>query len=286
MSREVEQIHRGSTLREGAGFLVHRGFPTPELDVLDPFLLLDEMGPTEYAPGEAEGAPDHPHRGFETVTYLISGDMEHHDSHGNRGRLAPGGVQWMTAGAGVIHSEMPTAEFQRSGGLMHGFQIWVNLPRSRKMDPPRYQEIASVDPTTIAPNVMAKIISGSIGDARGVAETVAPVTIAHLELGAGSSVEIPVDPGSTVALWVFDGEIDSTGRRVKQYELALYSREGDSIALSAAGSAANCMLLTGRPLKEPVARYGPFVMNYRAEIVQAMEDFQSGRFGQIPPEIR
>lgn len=284
--RTVERVVAGRTVREGAGFLVHRPFPTPDLDMLDPFLLMDEMGPSQHGPGEAEGAPDHPHRGFETVTYLISGEMEHHDSHGHRGVLRPGGVQWMTAGSGVIHSEMPTREFQKLGGRMHGFQIWVNLPRERKMDPPRYQEIANILPVTLAPNVSARIISGTIDGHQGPADTVRPVTIAHLELGEGASADIEIGTTGTAAIWSFEGSITVADRELAQYELAILSREGERIGLSAGTNGGSAMLLMGDPLNEPVARYGPFVMNDRAGIIQAVEDFEAGRFGSIPATIR
>lgn len=283
--RTIERISDGFTTREGGGFLVHRAFPIPGLEMLDPFLLLDEMGPSEYAPGEAKGAPDHPHRGFETVTYLLEGAMEHHDSHGQSGKLRPGSVQWMTAGAGVIHSEMPTREFQQSGGRMHGFQIWVNLPRASKMMTPRYQDLESIAPVTVAPNVSAKLIAGEISGNSGPAQTVSPVTIAHLEFGAGSSAEIPLDPEAMAAVWVFDGTLTSDGKNIAQYRLGIYSSDGDGIRLEA-NDPAECLLLSGRALREPVARYGPFVMNTRAEIIEAVEDFQEGRFGGIPAEIR
>src|SRR5512140_818509 len=209
MNRPVDRITEAVTTSEGGGFIVHRPFPRHGFEQFDPFLLLDEMGPTENGPGEAVGAPDHPHRGFETVTYLLSGEMEHRDSHGNAGTLRPGGVQWMTAGAGVIHSEMPSAAFQKTGGTMHGFQIWVNLPKGEKMRPPRYQEITpeALQFEDIAPGVRLKLIGGTLGDWRGVAETFVPVTIAHIQLDAGAKATLPVPAEYDAALYVFRGSL-------------------------------------------------------------------------------
>src|ERR1041384_4809727 len=178
-SRTVAGIVTSIETLEGGGFLVRRPFPTASFSDFDPFLLLDEMGPMDVGPGEAKGAPDHPHRGFETVTYLLSGEMEHKDSRGHAGRLRPGDVQWMTAGAGVVHSEMPSAEFQRTGGRIHGFQLWVNLPRREKMTSPRYQEIPAASiPTAQTKDdlVTVRVIAGEALGARAVIETITPIT--------------------------------------------------------------------------------------------------------------
>jgi redox-sensitive bicupin YhaK (pirin superfamily) len=282
--RSVEQIIHATTQKEGGGFIVHRPFPTHDMEQFDPFLLLDEMGPTDHAPGEAMGAPDHPHRGFETVTYLLSGEMEHRDSHGNAGKLRAGGVQWMTAGSGVIHSEMPSAEFQKSGGRMHGFQIWVNLPRSEKMRAPRYQDLTpeALAFADIGDGAKLKIVAGSLGEWKGTAETFVPVTIAHLRLEAGGSATLPIPSEQRAAAYVFNGNL--TGEVEADRSDFVIFGAGDEIELRAGDSGADVLILGGRPLSEPVARYGPFVMNSRAEIYQAMDDYQAGRFGQINPE--
>lgn len=283
--RTIERISEAVTTSEGAGFIVHRPFPRHGFEQFDPFLLLDEMGPTENGPGEAVGAPDHPHRGFETVTYLLSGEMEHRDSHGNAGTLRAGGVQWMTAGAGVIHSEMPSAAFQRFGGTMHGFQIWVNLPKAEKMRAPRYQEITpeALQFEDFAPGVRLKLIGGTLGDRRGVAETVVPVTIAHLQLDAGVDAVLPLPSEYNASVYVFRGSLAADAPAPRSSFL-MYG-DGDDIAVRAGASGADVLVLAGRPLREPLARYGPFVMNDRAEIMQAIEDYEAGRFGSINPEV-
>ncbi|NWJ90774.1 pirin family protein, partial [Marine Group I thaumarchaeote] len=195
MNRSVEKIIQTIKVLEGGGFPVRRPFPTDELDQVDPFLLLDHLGPVEWGPGEAIGAPDHPHRGFETVTYLLAGETEHKDSGGHQGRLMPGDVQWMTAGSGVIHSEMPAPSFFEQGGKMHGFQIWINLPRDRKMIPPRYQDT----PAEKIPEVLledgtskVRVIAGEFQTTRAVIETNTPILYLHIKLQAGMNIVQPV----------------------------------------------------------------------------------------------
>jgi quercetin 2,3-dioxygenase len=291
--RNVEQIVKAVTTREGGGFTVHRPFPTHGMDQFDPFLLLDEMGPTEHRPGDAKGAPDHPHRGFETVTYLLSGEMEHRDSHGNAGKLRAGGVQWMTAGAGVIHSEMPSEAFQKSGGTMHGFQIWVNLPKTEKLRTPRYQDIEpeALQFVDLAEGARVKLIAGSLGEVKGHADTFVPVTIAHLQLEPGSRVTLPVDANQRAAAYVFRGSLGGDLSAARSSFVIFANEESaaggtvSDIVLEAGPEGADVLLLAGRPLREPVARYGPFVMNNRAEILQAVEDYEQGRFGSIKPEL-
>ncbi len=199
-SRSVRRVVPSIETLEGAGFLVHRPFPTRTLDHFDPFLLLDEMGPADLGPGEAKGAPDHPHRGFETVTYMLEGHMEHRDSHGNHGKLNPGDVQWMTAGAGVVHSEMPEEEFAARGGRMHGFQLWVNLPARDKMMRPRYQEVAAsripVARTEDA-SVTVKVLAGEALGARAVIDTRTPIIYLDCALSPGSSSRSPYRPNTT-----------------------------------------------------------------------------------------
>jgi len=280
-SRSVSQIVPAQVTYEGAGFLVHRPFPTPGLDQLDPFLLLDEMGPMELAPDQAKGAPDHPHRGFETVTYLLSEEMEHRDAAGNAGRLRPGDVQWMTAGAGVVHSEMPSAEFQRSGGRMHGFQLWVNLPRRDKMMAPRYQEIPRENiPTVINDAVTVRVIAGqSLGASRMINKRT-PIFYLDVSLQPGAELvqEIPTEYNAFA--YLVEGSAEIEGRTVSRAEMAILDRTGDRVRITSQ-EGARFLLIGGAPLGEPVARYGPFVMNTQGEIRQAMLDFQAGRMGEI-----
>jgi len=282
-SRSVSRVVSGFDTFEGAGFPVRRPFPTPTLSEFDPFLLLDEMGPVDYAPGEAKGAPDHPHRGFETVTYVLDGRMDHRDSKGNAGSLGPGDVQWMTAGRGVVHSEMPGAELTTRGGPMHGFQLWVNLPRRDKMMEPRYQEIpASRIPEASSPDgrVHVRVIAGEALGRRAVIETRTPIFYLHYRLAPGASVAQPAPTDHNVFAWVFSGagEFGSEKRNAGEGKMVLFAADGGEVAISTKDLPAELLLVGGVPLREPVARAGPFVMNTRAEILQAFEDFQTGRF--------
>jgi redox-sensitive bicupin YhaK (pirin superfamily) len=283
--REVSRIITARRQTEGGGFVVRRPFPTPAIDHIDPFLLLDEMGPVDYAPGESVGAPDHPHRGFETVTYMLDGEFEHEDSAGNRGSIRSGDVQWMTAGDGVIHSEMPAAWVKEQGGRVHGFQLWVNLPASKKRIAPRYQHVsAEAMPMWQSEDGGAnvKVVAGSVLGIDGGAQTHWPITYLDVELAGGARVELDIEAAQNVMVYVFGGALRAGGesRAVKDGELAL-TTSGDRLTLAATADGARALVLGGQPINEPVARYGPFVMNTREEIHQAMADYQSGRFGQI-----
>ena len=286
--RPVSRVLQAHRQEEGGGFIVRRPFPAPGLAQIDPFLLLDEMGPVEYRPGEAVGAPDHPHRGFETVTYLLEGDWEHEDSAGHRGHLGAGDVQWMTAGRGVVHSELPAARIGEQGGRVHGFQIWVNLPRRDKMMPPRYQEIPSGRlPERTSPDGLARVrlIAGEALGGKAVIETRTPVLLHDWTLSPGARVEVPVPPEFQVFAYVFAGAVRAgpERREVSDGQAALFG-PGDEVTLAVpadAGAPARLLLLGGVPLREPMARYGPFVMNTPEEIHQAIVDFQEGRLGAI-----
>jgi quercetin 2,3-dioxygenase len=288
MGRSVESVIKAHRQLEGGGFVVRRPFPTGALALVDPFLLLDEMGPADYGPGEAVGAPDHPHRGFETVTYMLEGEFEHEDSAGHRGSIRPGDVQWMTAGRGVVHSEMPTAAIREQGGRIHGFQIWVNLPARDKMMAPRYQEVpAARIPEGTSPDGRARVrvIAGEALGVRAVIDTRTPIVYQDWSLQPGAVVEQPLADGDNAIVYVFSGEAEAgTDRQViSDGELALLG-PGDGVRLAVpatARSGARLLLLAGQPLREPVARYGPFVMNTEAEIRKAMSDFRSGRLGEI-----
>ena len=281
-SREVVKIVTAHRQREGAGFVVRRPFPTAGFQNADPFLLLDEMGPVDYGPGEAVGAPDHPHRGFETVTYLLQGEAEHEDSAGHRGKLRPGDVQWMTAGRGIVHSEMPSADMQRRGGRFHGFQIWVNLPARDKLMAPRYQEIPGAGiPSARSADGLAevKVVAGEALGVRAVIETRTPISYLHWTLAPGAKIGVPLPREHAAYAYVFDGSVRVAGRQVGEGQLALLGA-GDSVALETP-ERAQLLLLSGVPLREPVVRYGPFVMNTEQEIVQAIDDYRSGRFAEI-----
>jgi redox-sensitive bicupin YhaK (pirin superfamily) len=286
--RPVSRVVPGVVTLEGGGFQVRRPFPTGALDAIDPFLLLDEMGPVEYAPGKAVGAPDHPHRGFETVTYLLAGAMRHRDSRGHAGALTPGDVQWMTAGDGVVHSEMPDPAFQKTGGRMHGFQLWVNLPRKDKRMRPRYQEIPAAgipEGASAEGKVRVRVIAGESLGKKAVIETRTPILYLHFSLEAGGRVAQPVPEGFNVFAFVVSGEgrFGKDGARGKDGDCVIFGRGGDVVIEATA--TAEVLLIGGVPLNEPIARHGPFVMNTRAEIVEAFEDFEAGRMGAIEPEV-
>ena len=286
--RPVSRVLQAQTQQEGGGFVVRRPFPVPGLVQIDPFLLLDEMGPVEYRPGEAVGAPDHPHRGFETVTYLLEGDWEHEDSAGNRGHIGPGDVQWTTAGAGVVHSELPSERIRAKGGRVHGFQIWVNLPRRDKMMAPRYQEIPSSRlPERTSDDGLARVrlLAGEALGGKAVIETRTPVLLHDWTLSPGAQVEVPVPADFQVFGYVFGGAVRAgpESREIRDGQAALFGA-GDVIRLGVPAEAkepARLLLLGGAPIGEPVARYGPFVMNSPEEIHQAIVDFQAGRLGAI-----
>ena len=271
---------------EGGGFPVRRPFPTRDLMQVDPFLLLDHLGPVAWGPGEGIGAPDHPHRGFETVTYLLSGGFQHKDSAGHAGKLGPGDVQWMTAGSGVVHSELPSNEFMRDGGVMHGFQVWVNLPARDKMIRPRYQEIPGTgipQATSVDGKVMVRVIAGeSLGQTAAI-ETRTPIYYLHFTIQPGGEIMQSIPAGFNALLYLISGAVRADKETVREGQMARLG-DGDRVWLVVAADApapADLLLLAGQPLNEPMARYGPFVMNTREEIDQAFRDYQSGRMGRI-----
>jgi len=288
-NRTVAGVVNSIETLEGGGFLVRRPFPKAAFSDFDPFLLLDEMGPMEVAPGEAKGAPDHPHRGFETVTYLLAGDMEHKDSRGHAGRLRAGDVQWMTAGAGVVHSEMPSREFAREGGLMHGLQLWVNLPQRDKMTKPRYQEIPNSQiPKAISADglVMVSVIAGEAMGEKAVIETRTPIIYLHYRIKPGGAATQAVPGAYNAFAYIVEGEglFGAEGNRAGDGQTVLFAQDGDEVTIENpvdAKATLEALLIAGVPLNEPVARYGPFVMNTQAEIRQAFEDYRLGRMGAI-----
>lgn len=288
-ARSISRVVNSIRQLEGGGFMVRRPFPISSLMQFDPFVLLDEVGPVNWKPGEAIGAPDHPHRGFETVTYLLQGYMQHKDSHGNSGKMAPGDVQWMTAGSGLVHCELPQDEFKRNGGWWHGFQIWVNLPARDKWIAPRYQEITSDKiPTaqTEDGKVTVRVIAGEALGVSAVIDTRTPIMLMHYTLQPGAQISQSVPSGYSIAAYVFkgDGIFSPDNKAYKEGSFVIFGSDGDTVALAApveATAPTDILLLGGVPLREPVARYGPFVMNTEAEIYQAIEDYQNGKMGEI-----
>ncbi len=288
LERPVVTVVDSVRTLEGGGFPVRRPFPTRDLMQFDPFLLLDHLGPVTWGPGEGIGAPDHPHRGFETVTYLLSGGFQHKDSAGRHGKLTPGDVQWMTAGRGVVHSELPSDEFMRDGGVMHGFQIWVNLPARDKMMAPRYQEIPSSGipvATSADGKVTVRVIAGQSLGQSAVIETRTPIYYLHFTIQPGGAVVQDIPAGYNALVYLISGavQIGAEKKTAREGQMAQLG-DGDRVRLAVASDAtapADFLLLAGQPLNEPVARYGPFVMNTREEIEQAFRDCQSGRMGSI-----
>ena len=289
-ARPVQSIVTAQSTFEGGGFPVHRPFPQPgaDLGATDPFLMLDEMGPIHYGPGEAKGAPDHPHRGFETVTYLFDGEMEHRDSTGGGGLLRGGDTQWMTAGAGLVHSEEPTEAMLRDGGLMHGLQLWVNLPRADKLTPPRYQDLSG-DKLTIARShddkVLLRLVAGDLGGQTGPGSTHTPIVYAHATIEAGGRLALDWPAEYNGLVYVLRGHVrvGDDARSIGAQQLVVLGRDGDAVVLQA-DEPADVVLLGGLPLHEPVAWYGPFVMNTKQEIVDSLELFEKGELGSIPPK--
>jgi hypothetical protein len=290
--RSIRMVVRAIESTEGGGFHVRRPFPARALDHVDPFLLVDEMGPSEYGPREAKGAPDHPHRGFETVTYLLSGEMVHRDSHGHWGRLGPGDVQWMTAGAGVVHSEMPGALLLAEGGRMHGFQIWVNLPAREKRVRPRYQDVRAEQipiGRTADGLATARVVAGEALGASAATQTHTPILFLHVSVASGGRVVQPVPDGWNALAYVFDGaaRVGAGEQPLRSGELAVFQAAGGPVLLAsdAAAGQAEILLLAGEPIREPIARYGPFVMNTEEEIREAIRDYRAGRMGEIAPDV-
>ncbi len=283
--REVSEVVTAHRQIEGGGFVVRRPFPTIGRVQVDPFLLLDELGPVDYAPGEAIGAPDHPHRGFETVSYILEGELEHEDSAGHRGVLFAGDVQWMTAGAGIVHSEMPSRRLRDEGGRVHGFQIWVNLPARLKLSRPRYQEVPGASmPRAVSEDGLARVtvVAGSALGAKAVIDTNTPIVFQDWSLSSGADVVTELAADHTGILYVFEGDVSvgDGATVVRDGQLAVLG-PGDAVRLRGEGQGGRLLLLGGVPLGERVVRHGPFVMNDERELVQAFHDYQSGRMGEI-----
>jgi len=291
VARRVRSITTAPHGLEGEGFPVRRAFAGVHSRDLDPFIHLDQMGEVDYAAGEPKGTPWHPHRGFETVTYLLDGAMAHQDSHGGGGLISDGATQWMTAGGGILHIETPPEQLVISGGLFHGFQLWVNLPAKDKMIAPAYQGLEAGDVTLLSSadgGALIRLIAGPLGEHRGPGSTHTPITLAHATVAPGAELTLPWPAEYNALLYVLSGagNVGADHAPIEVGQLAVHG-PGESITVRAGAGdsrspALDVLLLGGQPIGEPVAQYGPFVMNTRQELAQAMADFQAGRLGVIP----
>ena len=290
--RPVRSVTTAPTGYEGEGFPVRRAFAGVDLRDLDPFIHMDQMGEVEYAPGEPKGTPWHPHRGFETVTYIIDGVFDHRDSHGGGGSITDGDTQWMTAGSGLLHIETPPEWLVQKGGLFHGIQLWVNLPRAEKLVAPRYQDLRAGRLGTLTTDdagALVRVIAGDVAGHAGPGSTHTPISLVHATLAPGARLALPwsVDFNALVYVLNGNGAVGAEQRPVTTGQLAVLGA-GDFVTVQAAtrqesrSPELDVLVLGGRPIREPVAWAGPFVMNSRAEVMQAYEDFQKGRMGQIP----
>ena len=277
---------------EGEGFPVRRAFAGVDLATLDPFVHMDQMGEVYYGPGEPKGTPWHPHRGFETVTYMIDGIFQHQDSNGGGGLITDGDTQWMTAGRGVLHIEAPPEEVVMRGGLFHGFQLWVNLPAKLKWSPARYQDIRGRAVTLLSSpdgGALLRVIAGEIAGHEGPGVTYTPISLLHATLAPGAQLRLPWRPDFNALVYVLagSGSVGTQRRPVRLGQLVTFG-PGDVVTVAADARQENrtpqldVLILGGQPIREPVAAYGPFVMNTRAELIQAFEDYQAGRLGTIP----
>jgi len=294
VERPVSSVTTAPSGFEGEGFPVRRAFAGVDLAALDPFIHMDQMGEVEYAPGEPKGTPWHPHRGFETVTYIMDGTFVHQDSHGGGGVITDGDTQWMTAGSGLLHIERPPEELVVSGGLFHGIQLWVNLPRRLKMTDPRYQDIRGGQVSLLSSHdggTLLRVIAGELDGHDGPGITHTPISLVHATLAPGAELRLPWrrDFNALVYVLAGAGTVGAERRPVRMGQLAVFGA-GESLSVTANASQESrsphleILVLGGQPIREPVAAYGPFVMNTRDELVQAFEDYQAGRLGTIPSE--
>ena len=290
--RRVREVVLAPEGLEGEGFPVRRAFAGVDLADLDPFIHMDQMGEVEYAPGEPKGTPWHPHRGFETVTYMLDGVFEHQDSNGGGGVITNGDTQWMTAGAGILHIEKPPERLVASGGLFHGIQLWVNLPKAQKWEDPRYQDLRGDEVALLASpdaGALVRVIAGELAGTPGPGRTHTPITMVHATVSPGARLDLPwrADFNALAYVLAGAGTAGPEGRPIARGQLAVFEA-GDALRLEAAPGQESrapeleVLVLGGRPIREPVAWYGPFVMNTRDELLEAFEDYQAGRLGTIP----
>ncbi|HSJ19042.1 MAG TPA: pirin family protein [Nocardioidaceae bacterium] len=290
--RPVVQVTDAPRGFEGEGFPVRRAFAGVGLTLLDPFIHMDQMGEVEYAPGEPKGTPWHPHRGFETVTYMLDGLLDHQDSNGGGGSITDGDTQWMTAGSGLLHIEAPPEWLVQKGGLFHGVQLWVNLPRTQKMTAPRYQDLRAGQVglvTSSDAGSLVRIIAGDVAGQHGPGVTQTPMAMVHATVQPSAALDLPWDPEFNALVYVLSGEgtVGVERRPIRTGNLAVLGR-GDFVSLAAnraqesRSPALDVLVIGGRPIREPLAWAGPFVMNTKTEVLAAFEDFQAGRLGRIP----
>jgi redox-sensitive bicupin YhaK (pirin superfamily) len=291
--RQVRHVSTAPRGFEGEGFPVRRAFAGIDLRDLDPFIHMDQIGEVEYAPGEPKGTPWHPHRGFETVTYIIDGQLRHEDSTGGGGLIADGDTQWMTAGSGILHIETPPDELVMAGGLFHGLQLWVNLPKAEKLIDPRYQDLRGEEVVLLASGdggALVRLIAGRLAGATGPGSTRTPITMVHATVSPGAELVLPwpIEFNGLAYALAGQGTIGPERRPLETGQLAVLGA-GEAIVARASASqhgpaqALELLVLGGRPIREPVAWMGPFVMSNKAEIQQALDDFQAGRLGRVPP---
>jgi redox-sensitive bicupin YhaK (pirin superfamily) len=292
--RGVKSITDAPSGFEGEGFPVRRAFAGASLADLDPFIHMDQMGEVEYAPGEPKGTPWHPHRGFETVTYMIDGAMQHQDSIGGGGLITNGATQWMTAGSGILHIERPPEQLIASGGLFHGIQLWVNLPAVEKWVDPRYQDLEAEDSLLLTSpdgGALVRVIAGDVAGQRGPGATHTPISLVHATVVPGAELVLPWPSRFNALVYVLsgDGTVGPDARPIHSGQLVVHG-PGDAIELTANRTqdsrhpALDVLILGGQPIREPVAANGPFVMNTKAELMQAFEDYQAGRLGTVPAD--
>ena len=290
--RSVWQLTTAPQGYEGEGFPVRRAFAGIDLQHLDPFIMMDQMGEVEYAPGEPKGTPWHPHRGFETVTYIVDGTFDHQDSHGGGGTITNGDTQWMTAGSGLLHIEAPPEWLVQSGGLFHGIQLWVNLPRDAKMSAPRYQDLRSREVALLSSadsGALVRVIAGSVAGHEGPGSTYTPMTLVHATIEPGAQLELPWAVEHNALVYVLNGQgtVGTEKRPIRTGQTAVMGA-GDFLTVAANGSQEtrspklDVIVVGGLPIREPLAWAGPFVMNTKAEVLEAYQDYQRGSFGQIP----
>ncbi|MGN9784075.1 pirin family protein [Nonomuraea sp. ZG12] len=295
LQRKVLAVESAPSGFEGEGFPVRRALAAIKPAYLDPFVMMDQMGEVDYAAGEPKGTPWHPHRGFETVTYMIDGVMDHLDSNGGGGTITNGDTQWMTAGAGILHKEAPPEWLVQQGGLFHGIQLWVNLPGAKKMTAPKYQDIRSSSVALLGSHdggALVRLIAGDLAGHSGPGSTQTPIALLHATVSPGARLALPWRKDFNALAYVLSGSgtVGADNRPLKSGQLAVFngfgnrpglSTDGEFITISATEKL-EVVVLGGEPIGEPVAHYGPFVMNTQAELAQAMEDFQKGRLGTIP----
>jgi redox-sensitive bicupin YhaK (pirin superfamily) len=290
--RPVRSVTTAPAGFEGEGFPVYRAFAGVSTADLDPFIHMDQMGEVDYAPGEPRGTAWHPHRGFETVTYIIDGIFDHQDSNGGGGRITNGDTQWMTAGAGILHIERPPDFLVASGGLFHGIQLWVNLPSANKWNPPRYQDLRATEATLLTSadgGALVRVIAGDVAGHEGPGSTFTPMTMVHATVSPGAEVVLPWRPNFNGLVYVLagHGSVGAEARPIASHQLVVFG-PGDVLRVRADAEqesrhpSLEILVLGGQPIREPVVHYGPFVMNSKAEIIQALDDYQAGKLGVIP----